>query len=136
MLDKGEGVIPDLVEAAKWFRESADQSFAKAQFNLGLKYDNGQGVTSDHVEPANWYRKAAEQGNPSAQFSLGLKYKLGQGVMNDCVQAYTWLMLAVECRGEDSKLKYTAVRDRVGAFAGMRSPLKKDKAWSKYHNQS
>ncbi len=60
--DQGEGgVAKDLVEAAKWFRKSAEQNYAKAQYNLGVCYDNGQAVAKDQAEAAKWYRKAAEQ---------------------------------------------------------------------------
>src|ERR1043166_10171824 len=40
--DKGEGVVKDQVEAVKWYRKAAEQNFAKAQYNLGIRYDQGR----------------------------------------------------------------------------------------------
>ena len=37
--DKGEGVVKDHAEAAKWYRKAADQNYAKAQYNLGISYE-------------------------------------------------------------------------------------------------
>src|SRR6476660_3157547 len=68
---KGEGVVKDHAEAAKWYRKAAEQNFAPAQYNLGLCYE--QGVAKDEreelfrvfggeqIEAVKWYRKAAEQ---------------------------------------------------------------------------
>ena len=42
--ENGQGVLQDYKEAEKWYRLSADQGFADAQTNLGVKYDKGQGV--------------------------------------------------------------------------------------------
>ena len=58
----------------KWYRKSAEQGIADAQFNLGVMYDEGRGVTQDYNEAVKWYRKSAEQGLRDAQFNLGLMY--------------------------------------------------------------
>jgi TPR repeat protein len=50
----------DSAEALKWFRKSADQGYASAQYALGCIYANGDGVTIDPVEAAKWFRKAAD----------------------------------------------------------------------------
>src|SRR5882757_7174894 len=42
--DKGEGVVKDHAEAAKWYRKAAEQNYAKAQHNLGFCYAHGEGV--------------------------------------------------------------------------------------------
>ena len=39
--DKGEGVVKDHAEAAKWFRKAAEQNYAMAQYNLGVCYERG-----------------------------------------------------------------------------------------------
>ena len=51
-------------------RLSAEQGYAEAQFNLGLKYFNGQGVPQDYKEAVRWYRLSAEQGDEGAQNHL------------------------------------------------------------------
>ena len=35
MYDTGNGVAQNDTEALKWFRKSAEQGYAKAQYNLG-----------------------------------------------------------------------------------------------------
>jgi len=70
-------------EAVRWYRLSAEQGYANAQFYLAFSYANGQGVTQDYKEAVKWYRLAAEQGNASAQSNLGLMYYRGQGVAQD-----------------------------------------------------
>jgi len=68
----------------------AEKGNAKAQFDLGLKYDTGEGVRQDYAEAAKWYRKAAEQGYAEAQFNLGTMYDEGRGVRQDYAEAAKW----------------------------------------------
>ena len=46
----------------EWYGKAAEQGNAKAQYNLGLRYENGQGVAQDYGKAVEWYTKAAEQG--------------------------------------------------------------------------
>jgi hypothetical protein len=63
----GEGVTKNYTEAAKWYRNAADQGDATAQRRLGLMYSNGEGVPQDNVEAYKWYNLAAAQGNETAK---------------------------------------------------------------------
>lgn len=58
---QGHGVLPDDVEAAKWFRRAADQGEPKAQNNLGVMYANGKGVPQDWVQAYVWFSLGASQ---------------------------------------------------------------------------
>jgi TPR repeat protein len=58
---EGRGLLKDGSEAARWFRNAADQGYAIAQFNLGLCYQKGIGVPVDHEQAVKWFRKAADQ---------------------------------------------------------------------------
>ena len=78
----------DYAEALRWFRLSAAQRNASAQFGLGNMYFNGQGVTQDYAEAVKWVRLAAAQGNAGAQNNLGYMYAEGQGVTQDYVRAH------------------------------------------------
>ena len=66
------GVSTNIVEAVKWYRKTAEQGIAEAQFNLGVCYAKGKGVDKDGVEAVKWYRLAAEQGDERAQLNLGI----------------------------------------------------------------
>eukprot|EP00729_Bicosta_minor_P032753 gene32753-biopygen11635 len=94
MYRNGEGVKQDHVEAAKWFRKSAEAGHADAQLNLGLMYHDGEGVEQDHVEAAMWFRRSAEAGFAHAQFNLGVMYGQGEGVEQDFSKALKWVQLA------------------------------------------
>eukprot|EP00729_Bicosta_minor_P010055 gene10055-biopygen17001 len=94
--NNGKGVEQDHVEAAKWFRKSAEAGFALAQYSIGYSYHNGKGVEQDHVEAAKWYRKSAEAGDAPAQYNLGNMYYDGDGVEQDHVEAVKWLRKSAE----------------------------------------
>jgi hypothetical protein len=74
MYDEGQGVAQDYKEAVKWYRLSAEQGDALAQFNLGLMYYEGQGVPQDNKEAVKWWRLSAEQRNERAQVNLVLMH--------------------------------------------------------------
>jgi len=74
----------------------AEQGYASAQYNLGVRYGNGEGVLQDDKQAVNWFRKAAEQGDASVQGSLGFMYDKGRGVLQDDKQAVNWYRKAAE----------------------------------------
>jgi hypothetical protein len=61
MYDYGVGVAgaKDEVQAARWFRKSAEQGYMQAQYNLGLLYDKGEGVPKDVAEAYFWMSGAS-----------------------------------------------------------------------------
>lgn len=115
---RGEGVAQDFKEAAKWFRQAAEQGNAKAQGALGVMYFRGEGVAQDSKEAAKWYRQAAEQGNAGAQHFLGGMYSRGDGVPKDDVVAYAWFNIAAangqaEAAGRRDALVKTMTREQI-----------------------
>ena len=90
----GRMVPQDYQEAIKWFKLSAEQGYAQAQYNLGLMYSRGEGVDPDRQEALKWYRLSAEQGIAGAQCNLGLMYEKGHGVEQDYVEAHKWFNIA------------------------------------------
>ena len=63
-------IEPDLQEAAKWFRKSAEQGNITAQYRLGMMYLNGEGVEKNKDEATNWLLKAANRGDKAARNQL------------------------------------------------------------------
>ena len=49
----------------------AERGDARAQTELGRRYETGRGVRQDYAEAVRWYRRAAEQGHEDAQEHLG-----------------------------------------------------------------
>jgi uncharacterized protein len=66
MYEKGYGVIRNDTEAARWFRQAAEQGEAHAQYDLGVLYEEGQGVKRDDTLALLWLDLAAMQGNGDA----------------------------------------------------------------------
>jgi S1-C subfamily serine protease len=94
MYNKGQGVMKDFNEAAKWFRMAAEKGDMDAQEYLAGMYDDGFGVTKDYVEAAKWYVRAAEQGDWYSQFALGGDYEQGHGVLKNNIEAFKWYNIA------------------------------------------
>lgn len=86
----------DNAAALAWYRKSADQGYANAQYNVGLCYYNGFGTAINYTEAAAWYRKSVAQGYDKAQYNLGTMYKSGKGVPQDLVQALSLYRKAAE----------------------------------------
>jgi TPR repeat protein len=63
MYAHGQGVPQDYKEAVKWYRLSAEQGNAHAQFNLGQMYYQGQGVTQDYIQAHMWFNLAGASGD-------------------------------------------------------------------------
>ena len=88
----GQGVLKDADQAMKWFKASAVQGNAEAQFFLGSMYLLPQKSIGEGVK---WLRLSAEQGNRDAQYLLGKAYIQGaKELTRDPVQAEMWLRLA------------------------------------------
>ena len=66
MYSNGYGVAQNYAEAVKWYRLSAEQGEATAQYNLGYMYEYGRGVAQDYTQAMRWYRQAADQGHKRA----------------------------------------------------------------------
>ena len=56
---RGDGVVQDYRQAAKWFRRAAERGDADAQFNLGLLYAEGKGMPRNLVRARMWFALAA-----------------------------------------------------------------------------
>ncbi len=82
----------NLNEAAKWFRNAANQGDAKAWTLLGHMYGEGYGVPKDFDEAMKLWLKAAEQGEITAQKSLAFVF----GLQNKETESENWIRKAAE----------------------------------------
>lgn len=82
MYYNGSGVTKDHKQAAKWYKEAADQGLAKAQVNLGELCRYGLGAPRSYVTAVEWYEKAANQGHLPGMYHLGWMYYYGMGASN------------------------------------------------------
>jgi hypothetical protein len=67
----GRGVPVDYVQAAIWWKKSAEQGYPEAQNNLGVLYNTGKGVPQSFAEAYFWQNLAAARatGDLQAQFA-------------------------------------------------------------------
>jgi TPR repeat protein len=91
---QGQCVSQDYVQAASWYRRSAEQENAEAQLELGMFLLEGKEVPQDAGEAAKWFRRAAEQNLHPAQYALGSLYSQGRGVPKNLVEAYKWIRIS------------------------------------------
>ena len=84
------------VDAAKIYRQAAEQGDAAAQARLGWMHVTGEGMAKDYEKAVKWFRQAAEQGEAGAQANLGWMYAKGKGVATDYSEAVKWFRKAVE----------------------------------------
>lgn len=93
MYEKGDGVAKDASKTLEWYRRSAEQGYARAQYKLAIGYAQGwPGLEKDEAEARRWLLKAAEGGSRGAQKVLGKAYERGKlGFVRDPDQARYWL---------------------------------------------
>lgn len=105
--EKGLGVDQDFDKAIEWYRKSAEQGNAEAQYSLADCYLCGRGVAMNEVEAIKWLHKAAEQGHIEAQYYLGKCYYKGiHGVLIDYDEAAKWYRKAAEQGDADAAEQY------------------------------
>ena len=115
----GQGVDKNEIEAAMWFRKSAEQRDPNGLVLLGITYENGHGVQQSAVEAVRWYREAAEMGFANGQLHLADMYAQGIGVTQDLDEAVKWYRRASEQGSSDARRK---LEDLLSIKAAEESP--------------
>ena len=93
----------ELASAMPWFRRSADQGYAPAEYAYGGLFREGR--WKDPKQLVYWWTKAAQQGNVNAQLWLGAFYEQGRyGLSRDSVEALKWLSMAAEQNQPDAQV--------------------------------
>jgi TPR repeat protein len=73
----GKGLPQSYEKALSWFESSAEQNYAKAQFNLGSMYANAQGTPKDLRKAYTWLLLAQRAGFQDDQGALrSLRYQM------------------------------------------------------------
>ncbi|MBL4847627.1 MAG: SEL1-like repeat protein [Planctomycetes bacterium] len=96
MLEKGQGVTKDEVQAVEWYRRAADKGQPDAMVNLGLLLLTGRGVTKDEAQAVEWFHSAADKGHLGAMYNLANVLVAGRGVPKDAAQAAELFRRAAE----------------------------------------
>jgi TonB family protein len=97
LYETGAGGVRNYEAALNWYRKSAAQGYALAQYKLGMAYLKGDwGVPQDDVQAGKWLLQAASQGNVNAAYQIGELYFKGKGVEQDDTQAAEWITFAAK----------------------------------------
>lgn len=91
----------DYEKAFKYYRMSAEQGLADAQFRLALCYDNGEGTTQNSQKALFWYEKAALQEHKAAIFNLAASYSNGIEIEKNPTLAFYWFKKGAEIGSPD-----------------------------------
>lgn len=92
----GTDAESDPVKAFECFKQSANQGYTKAQYQLCVCYDEGIGVRKNIAEAARWCEMAAYGGYDKAQSEIGYCYEYGHGVLRNTREAVRWYRIAAE----------------------------------------
>ncbi|HEV2114843.1 MAG TPA: tetratricopeptide repeat protein [Terriglobales bacterium] len=89
--------------AMPWFRRSAEQGYAPAEYVYGGVFREGRWKNPQQL--VYWWTKAAEQGHADAQLWLGAFYEQGRdGVERNYPQAFKWLSRAAKQGQPDAQV--------------------------------
>ena len=80
----------EITEAAKIFRQAAEQNYAPAQVGLGELMH----TTQEFDEAVGWFLMAAYQGDAAGAFDLGQMYAVGEGIEKNSEKALYWMKFA------------------------------------------
>jgi len=93
----------ELASAMPWFRRSAEQGYAPAEYMYGGFFRDGRWENPKQL--VYWWTKAAEQGNIHAQLWLGVFYEQGRyGIERDYFKAFKWLSMAAKQGQPDAQV--------------------------------
>jgi TPR repeat protein len=115
MYANGEGVFVDYQQAGYWFRKSADQRFAPAQFRLGEMHLFGiGGLDRNPDRAASLFRAAAEKGDSDAQMNLAMLIGSPGNERYDPAKALYWCRKAMD-GGHVRAVKYVVILEQESA---------------------
>lgn len=109
----GNALTPDMNEAAKWVRKSADGGFPIAQANLAAMYVDGYGdLKPDKVEADFWYSLAVTS-NASSDLSL---YGFPKGFVDFAHMKELATLSRADVEASLSPAQLAAVKKRVAEW--------------------
>lgn len=101
----GHGVKKDLYEAARWYKDAADNNgIANAAHSLAFMYMNGEGVPKDETQAINYFMMAAEGGIIQAQRIISQEYVSGNILDRDYEAARVWMEKAANNGDEHAQI--------------------------------
>ncbi|CAN6938078.1 unnamed protein product [Brassica oleracea] len=91
-----QGQPSDPKEAMKWLKQSAENGYVRAQYQIALCLHQGRVVQTNLLEATKWYLKAAEGGYVRAMYNISLCYSVGEGLPQNRKLARRWMKRAAD----------------------------------------
>ncbi|GIS59338.1 MAG: hypothetical protein CM1200mP2_15630 [Planctomycetaceae bacterium] len=116
--DKGEGVVKDFRQAARWYRKAADRGQRMPSTTSEGPITSVPGSPRTIEKPPGGTGRLPRKGTRMPSTISGL-YGQGLGVVKDSVTAFAWLDLAAKKGNEGARNNRLAVRESMpaGQFA-------------------
>jgi TPR repeat protein len=141
LLQHGEGVEKDEVEALAWFRRALAAGNDWGLYELAQAFEHGLGTPRDEVTAAELYHQAGLMGNVGGLVAYGSMLRDGRGVARDDARAVEWFRRGGE-RGSSWGLLNLGdmieagrgvAKDDVEAIRCYRRAAELDNNWARYH---
>jgi uncharacterized protein len=87
-------------------KKAAEGGDAKAQLDLGWRFNNGDGVEKNQTSAFEWWMKSAENGNVEAMFLVGTALSEGRGIAEDGNKGKLWIKKAAEAGNATAQYEY------------------------------
>lgn len=117
----------DTSEAAKWFKQAAENGHLLSKYELGMLYYKGDGVKQNFKKAVKFLKIPASKGKEKALFLLGVMYDQGLGVDKNSNKAFEYFGL-----GADNYYPLSLYKVAMCYFygRGVTKNYKKSKKWA------
>ena len=109
---KGDGIVANDTQAARWLERAARAGDPIAENHLGALYQTGRGVKSDIAQAMHWYEAAAAQGNRHAMSNLAVLHAGGAGAPANFADAARWFQRAASLGYVDAQFNLAVLFER------------------------
>lgn len=96
------GTLGNMETAHRYYRQSAELGYPRAEFFLGNLYEFGEGVPQDWATARNWYERAAQKGEVNSQMNLARILQTGRGGVKNIELAAFWYLEAAKNGDEEA----------------------------------
>ena len=109
MYAEGLNGLPNITQASKYLKQSADANYAAAQADYGLLIYQKKTKPAPSRGYTYWFRKAAYGGDKEGQFLYAFILAKGEGVQRNFQDSYYWLIKS----GKSGNSSYDMDREKL-----------------------
>jgi len=109
MYAEGLNVLPNITQASKYLKQSADANYPAAQADYGLLIYQKKIESVPAKGYSHWFKKAAYGGDKEGQFLYAFILAKGEGVQRNFLDSYYWLIKS----GKSGNSSYDMDREKL-----------------------